>query len=255
MAAIYPYNIHSQVMSHRALSRNSASKRAMPADFVAALAAEKPYIPWHWTKNKKGMQEGEEFTDPNDIQECIDIWLSGRDQMLIMLRQMQKKGLSKNLCNAAMMPFCNVQTLITFRLEDFSNFLVQRKHGAAEPHMFDLADDISTALSQAEATEDCIHVPYITQEERDTRPMHEWAFVSATRCRRVSYYRLGQTTPPPWEDDLQQAQQMLNEDVMHWSPFEHQCMSGPNIPSRPQNLGEVGEPFAQFRGLLEGGLL
>ena len=56
----YPRPIHGEIMTHRVFSRNARSSRAVPVKTMLNEVRTIPYVPWHWGKNQKGMQAGEE---------------------------------------------------------------------------------------------------------------------------------------------------------------------------------------------------
>jgi len=60
----YPRMVHSDFMSHRMFSRNTASSRAIPFEKMLKMVVEDPFIPIAFQKDHKGMQ-GTEYLDPN----------------------------------------------------------------------------------------------------------------------------------------------------------------------------------------------
>ena len=81
--------ILAEVNTHRALSRNSASSRAIPLlKFLDAVTKE-PYIPVCLGKNQKGMQPGADLSD-SEKKVTEKIWLESRD---LMIGQCRKLGL------------------------------------------------------------------------------------------------------------------------------------------------------------------
>ena len=53
--------VHSEMMTHRMLSRNASSSRAIPVEKMLKQVAENPAMPIHWGKNQAGMQAREEL--------------------------------------------------------------------------------------------------------------------------------------------------------------------------------------------------
>ena len=47
---VYPRFIHSELMTHRMFSRNSASSRAIPFERMVKMVEEDPFIPIAWQK-------------------------------------------------------------------------------------------------------------------------------------------------------------------------------------------------------------
>lgn len=64
---VYPRIVLAEVNTHRALSRVSASSRAVPVEKMIRRVTEDPYVPTHWGKNQKGMQAELEFDDADAI--------------------------------------------------------------------------------------------------------------------------------------------------------------------------------------------
>src|ERR1700736_4652442 len=63
MEVRYPRFIHSEVMTHRVLSRNSSSSRAIPIRKMIDAVRAEPAMPTWWGKNQSGMQAREQL-DP-----------------------------------------------------------------------------------------------------------------------------------------------------------------------------------------------
>ena len=61
----YPRIIHSELMTHRVFSRNSASSRAIPFEKMVKMVEDDPFIPIAWQKNHPGMQ-GTEYLSKTD---------------------------------------------------------------------------------------------------------------------------------------------------------------------------------------------
>jgi hypothetical protein len=61
MEITFPRIVLAEFNTHRVLSRNSASSRAIPVEKMLRMVQENPYIPESWGKNQKGMQAGEEL--------------------------------------------------------------------------------------------------------------------------------------------------------------------------------------------------
>jgi thymidylate synthase ThyX len=59
----FPRSILAEVNTHRMLSRNSASSRAIPTEKLIQRVTDDPYIPEVFTKNQKGMQASEILSD------------------------------------------------------------------------------------------------------------------------------------------------------------------------------------------------
>ena len=79
--ATYPRLVHSEVMTHRMWSRNSASTRAIPIAVQLKNVLFNPFIPEKFGINKSGMQ-ADEFLSGTKHLKAVEIWLRGRDRAL-----------------------------------------------------------------------------------------------------------------------------------------------------------------------------
>src|SRR5690348_3253191 len=70
----YPRFILAEVNTHRMLSRNSASSRAIPVRKMIERIRQQPAMPVYWGKNQKGMQAGEELSDESR-QAAFEWWM------------------------------------------------------------------------------------------------------------------------------------------------------------------------------------
>src|SRR6056297_1836815 len=78
----YPRMIHSELMTHRMFSRNSASSRAIPFEKMIKKVEEDPFIPIAWQKDHKAMQGNEYITDQELINQCRLNWLGAKDKAI-----------------------------------------------------------------------------------------------------------------------------------------------------------------------------
>lgn len=77
----YPRIVHSEVMTHRMFSRNSASTRAISLESQLKNLLSNPFVPEHFGTNMRGMQPGLDLVGAKHDQAAI-IWLQGRDRAL-----------------------------------------------------------------------------------------------------------------------------------------------------------------------------
>lgn len=78
MEVVFPRFILAEFNTHRVLSRNSASSRAIPVWRRLADVIENPVVPLHFGKNRPGMQSTEELSHEDKIAAEAS-WLVGRD--------------------------------------------------------------------------------------------------------------------------------------------------------------------------------
>lgn len=122
----YPRIIHSEVMTHRMFSRNSASSRAIPFAKTVESVKENPFIPIAWMKDHKGMQGTEYLSEvPSKVSDkdfAIDMWLEARDAAVNNAKILNDTGITKQLCNRLLEPFMWHTVIITSGKEGLENF-------------------------------------------------------------------------------------------------------------------------------------
>lgn len=122
----YPRIIHSEVMTHRMFSRNSASSRAIPFAKMVESVKENPFIPIAWMKDHKGMQGTEYLSEvPSKVSDkdfAIDMWLEARDAAVNNAKILNDTGITKQLCNRLLEPFMWHTVIITSGKEGLENF-------------------------------------------------------------------------------------------------------------------------------------
>ena len=121
----YPRFIHSELMTHRMFSRNSASSRAIPFERMVKMVEEDPFIPIAWQKDHKGMQGTEYLTDRKH-ENAVYEWLKSRDLAVKQAKMMNNDGVTKQLCNRLLEPFMWHTMLITGSKEGWDNFFELR---------------------------------------------------------------------------------------------------------------------------------
>lgn len=231
--ATYHRFIHAEVNTHRDLSRNAASSRAIPGEKMAARVREDPAIPVHFGANKKGMQADTEVADPALARAW---WLRGRDLMLAHHAEGLALGLHKQIVNRVIEPWLKITTLIT--ATRWNNMLFQRYHIAAQPEFQVVARLIHTLRAEStpvSLAEGQWHLPYVRPEDvaqfgdppEDRDPRHPLLAVCAGRCARLSYLNhQGERDP---RADVELFARLIHEDSPsepgHWSPLEHALMA------------------------------
>ena len=235
----YPRPIHGEIMTHRVFGRNARSSRAVPVRTMLNEVIRIPYVPWHWLKNKPGMQGTDSLT-PQEQDLAEDIWLESRDAAVEAVKKLfDPTGLNihKQNPNRLLEPYSWIDTLITST--DWDNFLWLRQHHAAEPHLQDLAELVAKALDECSINhleEDEWHMPYISPEDWDAIDEHhakteilssrrriqeDLLKLSAARCARISYKPFnGDSTI---EAELNRYNLLVTDERVHASPLEHQA--------------------------------
>jgi len=81
MVVTFPRIILAELNTHRMLSKNSASSRAIPFKKIIKAVKENPFIPIAWQKDHKGMQ-GTEYFDETCSLILRNKWLRARDRAI-----------------------------------------------------------------------------------------------------------------------------------------------------------------------------
>ena len=123
----FPRIILAEVKTHRMLSKNTSSSRAIPFKKMVEAVQENPFIPIAWQKEHTGMQGFEYFTkkvnvETTDLGDLKLAWLEARDYAIKQSTWLNKVGVTKQLCNRLLEPFMWTTMLITGSREGWDNF-------------------------------------------------------------------------------------------------------------------------------------
>lgn len=216
LAIKIPRIILSEHNTHRSLSRNFSSSRAIPAKKLRKEAWEHPFVPIYWGANKSGMSADQQLTGFNLSMAKFSWKLAGKFAVMFH-KMMEIVGVHKQTCNRIIEPWMSVVGTITST--EWDNFLRLRYDRNAQPEIIVLAKKIHDAIKASEPTvpENGIHLPFI-DEERKTFPIDQLIKISVARCCRTSYANcLGKKSQP--EEDIKLYHRLLGNG--HFSPFEH----------------------------------
>ena len=122
----FPRIILAEVNTHRMLSKNTSSSRAIPFKKMVEAVQNNPFIPIAWQKQHSGMQGNEYFTELIDIESKIVEWEYARHSAVDHAKELYQKGVTKQLCNRLLEPFMWTTMLITGSKEGWQNFFELR---------------------------------------------------------------------------------------------------------------------------------
>ena len=227
----YPRFIHAEVMTHRMLSKNAASSRAIPVGKMIEHIKEHTAMPVFWGKNQPGMQAKEEVTN---IRESKIAWQIARnDAIASAINLHDRRGLHKQISNRVTEAFQMMKIVISGT--EWANLLWLRDHEDAQPEFAELAGLITKALAASSPLPMYpgeLHVPYVDRPLTRSGPItytvrgeeisrQDALIVSASCCAQVSYRKS--------DDSLEKAKQLCERLLgssggpVHASPFEHQA--------------------------------
>ena len=224
----YPRFIHSEVMTHRMFSRNSASSRAIPVAKIIEQVETNPAMPIHWGKNQPGMQANEELQGV-EREAMIQSWIASAKEAASRAKVMSQIGGHKQIVNRILEPYQIMKVLVT--ATEWQNFFHLRDHEDAQPEIKELAVQIKKAMQDSVPDKlECgmWHLPYIVTKfeqgeqtywlDAETEVSLEDAQkVSCSACAQVSYRKL--------DTSLEKAKEiykkLVESEPVHSSAFEH----------------------------------
>ena len=225
----YPRFIHSEVMTHRSLSKNSSSSRAIPIQKMLDQIEDNMAIPIYWGKNKSGMQAVEEVDDLSKKNAEI-MWKGCFWKAKDTASWLSDDGLHKQVPNRLTEPFQMMKVVITGT--DFDNFFNLRIHKDAQPEICMLAYKMYQAMQESKPIKLKAgewHLPFVNvgwngkgemcyaDDDFNFVELEQAIKLSAASCASVSYRTEGMT--------LEKADKifdmLIKAEVVHSSPLEH----------------------------------
>lgn len=226
----YPRFILAELNTHRMLSKNSASSRAIPVAKMHEQILANPAMPVHWGQNQAGMQAKSELKGYK-LSLVKLVWALSRQSNVVYAKLLGKLGLHKQLANRRTEPDMMMKTVISGT--EWANFFHLRDHPDAQPELQALARLMHLKYNSSEPQllrPGEWHLPYIdcirnarTDELNyylDTQlTLEEARVVSASCCAQVSYRNS--------DSNLAKAKkifsQLIESTPCHASPVEHQA--------------------------------
>jgi thymidylate synthase ThyX len=118
----FPRIILAEVNTHRMLSKNTSSSRAIPFKKMVESVQNDPFIPIAWQKAHSGMQGTEYITEENDSWEAKALWLRARNKAVLEATNLNNLGVTKQLTNRLLEPFMWTTMLLTGSKSGWDNF-------------------------------------------------------------------------------------------------------------------------------------
>lgn len=221
--------ILSEINTHRAFSRNSASSRAIPVAKQIDKVLYDPALPIQYKYNQPGMQAADFMsdTDQNDAEQIIFDLRYRATKAVTELNNLgpinpktnKPIGLHKQWANRYLEPFMWHTIIITST--EWDNFFAQRVSHLAQPELEIVARLMQTALRNSTPVELSIgewHTPFIRPDEDDLSLIYRLK-VSTARCARVSY--LTHEGIRDVEKDVEMFNKLKTANPPHFSPLEN----------------------------------
>jgi hypothetical protein len=218
----HPRIVHADFMTHRLLSRNGASSRAIPIEKVLQRIEDDPVIPVWWGKNQKGMQAQQELEEPA-LSEAKAKWLEGGKNALALSRALGALGLHKGLSNRVTEPWAFITMVVT--ATEYENFFALRGHPDAQHELQKNAYEAIKLYKESKPQElkaGTWHLPFVSGYDFEELlgagfSIDDICKVSVGRCSRISYLTHESKRDP--RDDVKKAEDLAKDG--HMSPYEH----------------------------------
>lgn len=277
---LYPRIVLAELNTHRMLSKNSFSSRAVP---FAKMVEQLNGRPVRFGANQAGMQDtGEDFNEEVDLtfvngfagyHSPNSAWVVAKELAVSISKAFYEAGYHKQVYNRLLEPWQMMKTVISGT--EWDNFFWLRDHEAADPTFAELARVMNEArnASRPELLQPGEwHLPYIYiaagkhgerayyLSEQESKPidLEDAIKVSCARCAAVSYRNEGYDLTK----SLEVYDRLVGSDRKHASAFEHcatpmkepHFLNGVNWPSI-SNTWEDGITHVDRNGNLWSGNL
>lgn len=228
----FPRIILAEVNTHRMLSKNAASTRAVPVESILKMVEESPAMMVHWGKNNPGMSSKEELIGL-PLEAAKQTWIAASKAAISWAKVLTDKlGINghKQWAGRVLEPWTMTKQVISGT--EWANFFWLRDHDDAQPEFRELArcakeamdKSIPVAMQPGEW-----HLPYVPfkdgeywLDEYTTVDLETAKKVSVSCCAQVSYRKLDDST-----EKAHKIFSMLNigseTKPCHASPLEHQA--------------------------------
>jgi thymidylate synthase ThyX len=240
----FPRFILAELNTHRALSKNAASSRAIPIEKMIQHVLDNPAMPTWWGKNQSGMQAKEELDatektfEVNGIlgaynttprQFCQDEWLRARDAAIESARAMSAAGLHKQIANRLLEPWFNIRVILTGT--EFGNFFALRAHPDAQPEFQELAYKMLEEYNKSvpiPKKKGQWHIPFGDKMDEERLNVYGASIeeikikIAVARCARISYFNY--EGKDDYEKDIATCDKLFGSVPRHLSPAEHVAM-------------------------------
>lgn len=247
------------LMDCRDLSRNAASGRAIPVHKMIKDVRDDPAIPIFWGKNIGGMQAKEELTGRH-LKTAKALWFEAMESAIEYAEKLSnidvdEQGLAigahKQIVNRILEPFSHITVLVS--ATEWTNFLVLRDHGDAEPHILALAREVRKCLEDESTIQDLEpgqwHLPFIVRQDymdvidylrnrvkiNPTPERQIKALIQkSTACCASTSYKTVEGFEMSFERGISIYQKLVGDIPIHASPAEHVAQADNWLEASPK---------------------
>lgn len=205
--------------THRVISKNSASSRAIPVHKQISRVSEDPAVPVVWPMEQKGMQGGEGLDEGGQVI-ANNVWLRAKTGAVADAEALVRAGVHKSVVNRLLEPFMWHTVVCTGTA--WANFFALRANPMAQPEIRVVAEEMQALYEDNKPTHLPTgewHLPYVSMQERFLLDRATLCKISSARCARVSYLTQDGKRDP--REDLRLYERLTTATPMHASPLEH----------------------------------
>lgn len=227
--------LHCELLTHRMLSKNCSSSRAIPIKKMLGFIDNNMAVPVYLGKNKSGMKATEEI-EYKDF--ALDVWRRSFYHVEDSVNKLLGLGLHKQIANRLTEPYQMMKVVVT--ATEWDNFFNLRIDKDAQPELVMLADKMFNAMQGS--TPKTLkagqwHLPYVDSIEYTEGDggygeydNNQWYHIegngisledaikiSVASCAAVSYRTENMTLAKA--DKI--FDMLINAENLHSSPFEH----------------------------------
>lgn len=234
----YPRFILAQLNTHRVLSKNTASSRAIPTRRLLRAIWQDCAEPLEWGQNRSGMQADNQLSGWRRWL-ARQLWKSGRNFALAHAWALSKISTHKQVTNRVIEPYSHSHTVISGT--EWGNFFNLRAKWDAQPEIRELACAMLLAYESSDPKKLGYaewHLPFADKHCPTDFDTNQKRIVSVARCARASYANFDGDFS--FEKDKRLYQGLI--DGKHLTPFEHVA-----TPSLDYELWGNYRGFAQLR--------
>jgi hypothetical protein len=222
--------VHEHLLTHRMLSRNTRSNRAVS---TGKLAEQPVFVPADWRLDDRRLRQDAPLPD-DAVPRARRLWVAAAVGAEGWARRLAGLGVHRQTANRLMEPFRYTVTVAT--ATDWPWWFRLRCAGDAQGDTQRLARMMLAAYAAstpvAREPGDW-HLPFVTDEDADQAaaspcPDADLCRLATARCARVSALTFEGRIDP-------EADQRLHDDLVRgqeWSPFEHAAQAFAYAPDR-----------------------
>lgn len=214
----YPRIVHSELMTHKILSKSSASSRAIPILTMIKAVWNNPAAPVSWGKNQAGMSAREDLTGWR-LSAAKIVWNLASKVNCLFSFTLAKIGAHKQIANRLTEASSFIKVLVTGT--NFENWYKLRDHKDADPTIRQLAANMRAAHQAS--TPKLLkfgqwHLPYI-EDDCLAFDITSKLKLSSSLCAQTSYRKADESLDKAYRI----YDKLVDSEPAHFSPMEHQA--------------------------------